>query len=278
MGQYNSKPEPEPKQKPKKKSELIVPERHSVELEPLLFSLEALPNDIILVIFSMLDEWSIKAILMTCKYFKSIIYRSNMRPYIKPLITVNYIALPSTDLLDMEQVRDLIYPLEYRFQNLGLPFSLEFKPVDPKRETKSSSGYSVNVLLWIEQGEVTDRALKLLRWFISKISKDPQTPVILLLKGDSIFSKHKELLQKVRKLSSLRVLGVIDGSPKCWSELKTFKQLELDYFVPEQKYRGNDERSINIARTTVWTINTYETTFIINDPSVRIERLYGETG
>jgi hypothetical protein len=240
--------------------------------EPLSLLLRALPNDILLVIFSMLDAQSVEAVLKTCKHFKSIIYGSK----IKPFIIVNYIASLSDVFLDMEQMHDLVYPLKYRFQNLKLPFSLVFKSVDPKRKTESSSGYPVNVLLWVEQGLVTDKALQSLWWFISKISEDPQTPIILLLKGDSVFFKHEKLLQKVRELSSLIVLGIIDGSPKCWSKLDSFNELELVYFVPQKKYRG-DKMSINLAIKTVWTINTYKTKFII-DPSVFTQEVYGNTG
>jgi hypothetical protein len=227
MGQFNNK------------SKSIVPESDSVELEifPLPLgthsnnilldgssslktvkillngspSLEILSNKMLLNIFLRLDVWSIGAVLKTCSRFKFIIQKLN----IKIPINAYYIRSFNTVTLDMEQVRDLVYLLEFKFRNLGLPFSLEFKPVDPKRTTVSSSGYSVNVLLWIEQEWVTDKALESLRWFISEISKYAQTPIILLLKGDSIFSQHEELLQKVRELRSLKVLGVINGSLKC---------------------------------------------------------------
>jgi hypothetical protein len=234
-------------------------------------SLTTLPNDILLDIFSMLDVQSVEAVLKTYKRFKSIIYGSK----IKPAVIINYIPSDSI-FLYWEQLHDLVYPLKCRFQNLGLPFSLEFKPVDIEYEIVSSSVYSVNVLLWVEQGLITNRALQSLWKFISKISEDQQTPIILLLKGDSVFFKHEKLLQKVRELSSLIVLGIIDGSPKCWSKLDSFNELELVYFVPQKKYRG-DKMSINLAIKTVWTINTYKTKFII-DPSVFTQEVYGNTG
>jgi hypothetical protein len=145
-----------------------------------------------------------------------------------------------------------------------------FKPVDPEREIESSSGYSINVLLWVEEGRVTDKESLSLRWFISKISKYPQTPIILLLKGDSIFFWDKELLQKVRELCSLKVLGVINGSPQCWSNLDSFNGLELVYFAPKKQYRRDNESSISIISTTIWTISTKETTFIMNSTDIMI--------
>jgi hypothetical protein len=251
MGQSNnSKPKP-----------IVTEMDSSPSSRILLSSLRALSNDILLNIFLMLDVWSIGAVLKTCKHFKLIIYGSN----IKIFITINYIA-SWINVLDTERVRDLMYLLEFKFRNLGLPFSLEFKPVDPKRKTESSSGYSVNVLLWVEQHRVTDEALQSLRWFISEYSQTP----ILLLKGDSIFSKDKELLQKVRELHSLKVLGVIDGSLKCWSELQTFNELELVYFATTKEYRIDKKKFVSIASTTVCTISTQETTFIMNVANIGI--------
>jgi hypothetical protein len=255
----NNKSEPEPKPKP-------VPKSVSVELKSLSPSLEALPNDMLLNIFLMLNVWSIGAVLKTCSRFKFIIQKLN----IKISVTVNYIAPFSIDLLDNELVRDLMYPLEFYFRNLGLPFSLEFKPVNPEREIESSSGYPVNVLLWVEEKWIRDKkASQSLEWFISEISKYPQTPIILLLKGDSIFFKNKELLQKVRELSSLKVLSVIDGTPKCWSNLGSFNGLELVYFSPKE-YRRDTKYFMYIRSKTVWTISTKETTFIMNSKDITV--------
>jgi hypothetical protein len=227
--------------------------------------LEIIPDEIFLAIFIMLDVWSIGAVLKTCRRFKSITYGSNKKLF----ITVKYIVSNST-ALDMKLVRDLIYPLEFQFRNSGLLLLLEFKPVDPESETESSSGYSVNVLLWVEKSwVVTNKALESLRWFISKISEDAQTPIILLLKGDTIFSKDEKLLQKVRELRSLKVLSVIDGSPEYWSKLNSFNELQLVYFVPKEQYI-RDEKLIYLDSITVWTINTQETTFIVNSTGIEI--------
>jgi hypothetical protein len=254
----NNKSEPEPKPKP-------VPKSVSVELKSLSPSLEALPNDMLLNIFLMLNVWSIGAVLKTCSRFKFIIQNLN----IKIPINAYYINSLGIVTLDMEKVRDLVYLLEFKFRNLGLPFSLEFKPVNPEREIESSSGYSVNVLLWIEQQRcVTDKALESLRWFISEISKYPQTPIILLLKGDSIFLSEEKLLQKVRELRSLKVLSVIDGTPQCWSNLNSFNELELVYFSPKEYRR--DTNNLCFRSKTVWTISTKETTFIMNSKDITV--------
>jgi hypothetical protein len=224
--------------------------------------------------------WSIGTVLKTCRRFKLIIYGSNK----KLLIAVNYIGSLSTVPLNKKLVRNLVYSLEFQFRNSRLLLLLEFKPVDPERETESYSEYPVNVLLWVEpwwvtewveQLWVTHKALQLLRWFISKISKYPQTPIILLLKGDSIFSKHQELLKKVRELRSLKALVVIDGSPTYWSKLDSFKELEFVYFTPNEQYRKHARMPRSIAHRLVWTIDTLETIFII-DSSVEMIPLYGK--
>jgi hypothetical protein len=228
--------------------------------------LGTLSDDILSDIFSMLDMQSIEKVLKTCKHFKSIICGSNIKPH----IIVNYLGSRDTNLLYMKQVRDLMYPLEYRFQNLRLPFSLEFKQVDPKRGIMSSPGYSVNILLWVEQELVTDEALQSLRWFISEISEDPQTSSILLLKGDSVFFKDEELLQKVRELSSLKILGVIDGTLECWLKFQMFNELELVYFATKEESRIDKKKFISIASKMGCIISTQETTFIMNIPNIRI--------
>jgi hypothetical protein len=232
-------------------------------LKPFSTSLGNLPNDRLLVIFSMLDMWSIQAVLKTCKRFRSIIYGSN----IKLIINVDYIASNGA-VVDKKLVRNLMYPLEFKFRNSGLLLLLEFKPVDPEREIDSSSGDSVNVLLWIEQQRITNKAFQSLKWFISKYS---QLPIMLLLKGDSIFSNNEELLETVMKLRSLRVLGVTDGSPECWSELHPFKELELVYFTPKRQYRIGEFAFISYISKTVWTINTEKTIFIMDSTNTRIK-------
>jgi hypothetical protein len=280
MGLSNNKSKPEPKPKPESEpdNKMVSDGSSSVRAlsneilsdgssssRTLSSWLEIIPDEIFLHIFIMLGVWSIGAVLKTCRRFKSIICGSNKKLH----ITVEYIVSNDT-VLDIKLVRDLMYPLEFQFRNSGLLLLLEFKPIDPENGTESSSGYSVNVLLWVQKSwMVTNKALESLRWFISKISKDPQTPIILLLKGDSIFSKDEKLLQKVRELRSLKVLGVIDGSPECWSKLNSFNELELVYFVPKEQYI-RDEKLIYLDSITVWTINTQETTFIMNFTGIKI--------
>jgi hypothetical protein len=237
---------------------------NQLKSETLPNVLEITPDEIFSDIFIMLDVKSIGAVVIACKRFKSIIYESNKR------LIIYYIISSRTTALDQKLVRGFVYLLEFQLRNSGLLLWPRFKPVDPEREIESSSGYSINVLLWVEEGRVTDKESLSLRWFISKISKYPQTPIILLLKGDSIFFWDKELLQKVRELCSLKVLGVINGSPQCWSNLDSFNGLELVYFAPKKQYRRDNESSISIISTTIWTISTKETTFIMNSTDIMI--------
>jgi hypothetical protein len=241
--------------------DLVELESLSPPSRTLSFSLETFPNEIFLNIFLMLDVWSIGTVLKTCKHFRFIIYESN----IKILVNVCYIGSFNSVVLDTKLVHDLLYLLEFKFRNLGLPFSIEFQQVYPGRKIESFIGYSVNALLWVEQGQVKDKALESLQWFISEYSQTP----ILLLKGDSIIFKRKKLYQKVRELRSLKVLGVIDGTLKRWSEFQTFNELELVYFATRE-YIIDKKKFFSITSAATWTIDTRETTFIVDAENLKI--------
>jgi hypothetical protein len=184
-------------------------------------------------------------------------------------LIIHYITSWDTDL-DRKLVRDFIYLLQFQFRNSGLLLWPRFKLVDPEREPESFSGNSVNVLLWVQQWWVTDKASRSLKWFISECS---QAPIILLLKGDSIFSKNKELLQNVRELALLKALGVINGSIRSWSNLEMFKKLEFVHFAPKEKYRRDDEKFLSTASRTIWTISSTVKTRVVIDPSVYIDTI-----
>jgi hypothetical protein len=254
------------------KAESIELKTFSSSLKTSL-SLGTLHKDIILCIFRRLDMCHIVAMVMACKYFKSI------WDSVSELDMCIYVIVPKDIIVGWKLFRYSKYPLKYILRGLNLGPWLKFKPVIQGSKIEISSGYSTKALFWVQKGCVENDTLKLLQRFVSEC---PQT-FILFWEGDPIFFGHEILLyqeleilsqefekssqefekssQEPEKLKSLEYLCVRGGCLlKDWPKFfDQFPKLKCVYF-----------RSNGLHHPTTWTVNTQKT-FIMDFACIQIK-------
>jgi hypothetical protein len=240
------------------RSKSEVTEMDSVELKTPSPSLGTLRENIILCIFRRLDMCHIIAMVMTCKYFKSI------WDSVSELDMCIYVIVPKDIIVGWKFFRHSKYPLKYILRGLNLGPWLKFKPVVQGSKIEISSGYSTKALFWVQEGCIGNNTLELLQRFVSEC---PQTS-ILFWEGDPIFFGHEILLyqelekssQELEKLKSLEYLCVRGGCLlKDWSKFfNQFPKLKCVYF-----------KSNGLPYTTTWTVNTPKT-FIMDFACIQI--------
>jgi hypothetical protein len=208
-----------------------------LKTSPALFGI--IPIEIVLYIFELLNMSSRAAVVITCKYFKSI-----WKSVKKLLMEIRYIT-PEKVVLNWQLLQCFERAFERIFRYLA----------------ESSPKYPTKALLWIHNNRLSDDTLKLLRVFVSEY---PRTP-ILFWKGDPISFVNIELSHEFIKLQSLKYLCISGGSlGLTWPRFfHNFEHLELIYFIPSTI----DDVS------EVWTMNTLETLFIME--RIVIEPLSG---
>jgi hypothetical protein len=226
------------------KTESIELKNFSSETFPL--SLGTLHKDILVCIFKNLNRKSIIAVIRTCKYFQSI-----WESVLEPDMCICYIGPGDADVSD-QLLGDFEYPLKYILSDLKLGSWVKFKPVI---QGIKNSRCSMKALFWVQENDVKDDTLQLLRQFIFEC---PQTP-ILFWKGNPILFEHVLLPHELEKLMSLEYLCISGGYLSMdWPQFfNQFPKLKCIYFSP----------STIDGVSTDWILNTR--TIFIMDCNVR---------
>jgi hypothetical protein len=220
-------------------------------------SLGTLHQDIILCIFRRLNMCHIVAMVMVCRYFKSI-WESVPEPdvTIYPIVP-QYVILPECVDVDWQLLHGFEYPLKYIFQCLKLQSLSEFKLVVPEGKTGSSLKYPTKALL-VHHINLGDNESQLLE---SIIFQHPQISILFWGKNPSLISTPSKFYSSLLKLGPLKYLCINDGMlyvdwPNFFNQ---FKRLKLVYFTPKELDYSEQ----------FWTINTRKTVFIMNFVSIK---------
>jgi succinate dehydrogenase/fumarate reductase cytochrome b subunit len=221
------------------RSEPIVTKMDSVELKTSP-SLGTLGKDIILSIFKRLDMCHIVAMVMACKYFKSI--WESVSELDMCIYTIVLDAAASWKLL-----HHFKYPLKYVLQDLNLGPWLKFKPVIQGSKIGTSSECSTKALFWVQKGCVRNDTLKLL----------PSYQELEISSQE--LEKSSQELEKLKSLEYLCIRGgcLLKDWPKFFDQ---FPKLRCIYFRPS---------GLHYTRTT-WTVNT-QRTFIMDHACIQIK-------
>jgi hypothetical protein len=218
--------------------------------------LKTIPDEIFVYIFKKLDMWSIEAVARTCRRFR-LIFESDK------ISLMDIICIASNNgTLNERRMRNLEYPFELICSNLELLLRPKFNLAVQRGEIKSSPGRHKKAFLWIDEGEVTVKALRAYR---KSLSECPDVP-ILLLEGDPVFSQYNlPYFKQSMSVVSCKYLCISGGIlSKGWAGfINEIEGLQWVYFKP-----GGSNREV-----ATWTITTQKTVFIME--SVFIEPLSG---
>jgi hypothetical protein len=201
-----------------------------LKTSPALFGI--IPIEIVLYIFELLNMSSRTAMVVTCRYFKSI-WKS-----VKELLMEIHYIIPKKDVVvNWQFLQCFERAFERIFQYLA----------------ESSPEYPTKALLWVHNNRSSDDALRLLQGFVFEYPKTP----ILFLKGDPITFVSKKLVGQFIKLKSLEYICMSGGRLNMnWSLFfNQFPKLKCVYFRPS---------IIDNVLAVTWTMNnTHEILFIM---------------
>jgi hypothetical protein len=218
--------------------------------------LKTIPDEIFEYIFKKLDMWSIEAVARTCRRFR-LIFESDKISLMDITCVVS-----NNGAIKEQHMRHLEYPFKLICLDLELLLRPKFNLVVQGGEIKSSPGRHKKALLWIDEGEVTVKALKV---YCKSVSECPDVP-ILLLEGNPVFRGYNDSsFEQSLSVVSCKYLCISGGILSAgWAEsINKIKGLQWVYFKP-----GGSNREV-----ATWTITTQKTVFIME--SVFIEPLSG---